>query len=229
MKKKSLKKFLIWTIGVLFVCAIGAYFLFDYATNYVLRSIVASGSGASSISTPNTSPSQTKEVTETTKLPEDKGTNTSEVPVSGIKQNEIPNGSTPGQSAPSNSSISKESTNKNDSTGPSTSQSNPETTQPQSQQPGANISSEQAQKAQEDITLKDKSKVTSVLLSKLSASDIKLFMQMSESGVSVEEKQKAKKIILQKLTEEEYNELIAIASKLGLSSSGKSYQESLKE
>jgi hypothetical protein len=54
-------------------------------------------------------------------------------------------------------------------------------------------------------------------------------MQMSENGVSVEEKQKAKKIILQKLTEEEYNELIAIASKLGLSSSGKSYQESLKE
>jgi hypothetical protein len=226
-KKKKLKKLLLWTAGVLFVCAIGAYFLFDYATNYVLRSIVASGSGASSISIPATSPSETKEVTETTKLPEDKGTNKSETPVSGIKQDEIPNGSTPGQSAPSNSSISKESTNKNDSTGPSTSQPNPET--PPSKQPGANISSEQAQKAQEDITLKDKSKVTSVLLSKLSASDIKLFMQMSESGVSVEEKQKAKKIILQKLTEEEYNELIAIASKLGLSSSGKSYQESLKE
>ncbi|TNJ59746.1 hypothetical protein FE784_36865 [Paenibacillus hemerocallicola] len=227
-KKKKLKKLLIWTASVLLVFAIGAYFVFDYATNYVLRSIVASGSGYSSIGTPNISPPQTKEETESTKLPEDKGTNTSETSVSGIKQDEIPKDSTSGQPVPSNSSTTKEPA-KNDSTGPSTSQPNPETTQPQSQQPGANISSEQAQKAQEDITLKDKSKVTSVLLSKLSASDIKLFMQMSESGVSVEEKQKAKKIILQKLTEEEYNELIAIASKLGLSSSGKSYQESLKE
>jgi hypothetical protein len=165
-------------------------------------------------------------VTETTKLPEDKGTNTSETSVSGIKQDEIPKGSTSGQPVLSNSSTTKEPA-RNDSIVPSTSQPNPET--PPTQQPEANISSELAQKAQEDITLKDKTKVTSVLLSKLSASDIKLFMQMSESGVSVEEKQKAKKIILQKLTEEEYNELIAIASKLGLSSSGKSYQESLKE
>jgi hypothetical protein len=70
--------------------------------------------------------------------------------------------------------------------------------------------------------------ITSVLLKKLSASDIQLFMKMAGNGMSLEEKKEAKQLILHKLSEEEYNQLIAIAAKYGLSQ-GKSYSESLKE
>jgi len=49
-----------------------------------------------------------------------------------------------------------------------------------------------------------------------------------DSGMSLDEKRKAKEVILKKLTEEEYDELISIASKYGLSK-GKSYEESLNE
>jgi hypothetical protein len=55
-----------------------------------------------------------------------------------------------------------------------------------------------------------------------------LFMSMAGNGMSVDEKKAAKKIILGKLTEDEYNQLIQIAAKYGLSE-GKSYTDSLKE
>lgn len=234
MKKKMLKRFLLWTTGVLIVCTMGAYFVFDYATNYVLGSIVASDA-RDSTNTTDLSSSQTKEEIGVSNVPVGEGTNTNEPPVQGDKQDEVSQSATAGKAAPTGNTTSlpsKENSNgvaNNGSSGQLAPQSGSGTTPPPLPPNEANITAEQTQKAQEEITLKDKTKVTSVLLSKLSASDIKLFMQMSESGVSVEEKQKAKKIILQKLTEEEYNELIAIASKLGLSSSGKSYQESLKE
>jgi len=91
-----------------------------------------------------------------------------------------------------------------------------------------NISEEKAQKVQQEITAKDKALVTSVLLKKLSPSDVSLFMKLASGGMTVEEKKEAKKILLNKLTEEEYNELIAIAAKYGLSQ-GKSYAESKKQ
>lgn len=90
------------------------------------------------------------------------------------------------------------------------------------------ITSERAENAQSQLTLKDKAVISSVLLKKLSAAEISLFVKMSGDGVSVEEKKAAKELILKKLTEEEYNELIAIAAKIGLSQ-GKNYQDSIKE
>jgi len=67
-----------------------------------------------------------------------------------------------------------------------------------------------------------------VMLKRLSPSDIKTLQQLASGGLTVEKKKEAKELILQKLTEDEYNELIAIAKKYGLSQ-GKSYEESLKE
>jgi len=91
-----------------------------------------------------------------------------------------------------------------------------------------NISPEKAKNVQQSMTTKEKAQVTSVLLKKLSPNDIATFMKMAGDGLTVEEKREAKKVFLQKLTEEEYNQLIAIAAKYGLSQ-GKSYQESQKE
>ncbi|WP_010276905.1 hypothetical protein [Paenibacillus senegalensis] len=90
------------------------------------------------------------------------------------------------------------------------------------------ISIEKAEQAQEEISLKDKAKVTSVLLKRLSSSDIKQLKSLASGGLSVEDKRQAKKIILDRLSEEEYNELIAIAAKLGLSQ-GKTYNSSQEE
>ncbi|WP_281885466.1 hypothetical protein [Paenibacillus sp. YYML68] len=88
----------------------------------------------------------------------------------------------------------------------------------------AAVPEDKAIEVKENVTLKEKAKVTSILLSKLSTSEIQMFMKMSSGGLTLEEKQEAKKIILAKLSEEEYNELIAIAAKYGLSQ-GKKYNE----
>ncbi len=89
------------------------------------------------------------------------------------------------------------------------------------------ISPKKIEQAKETLSFGEKAKITSVLLSKLSASEMNLFVKMATDGVSREEKKEAKKIILLKLTEQEYDELIVLAKKLGLSQ-GQSYQDSLK-
>lgn len=85
------------------------------------------------------------------------------------------------------------------------------------------ITPEKIEAAVEKITFREKTKVTSILLRRLSASDIRRLSSMS--SMSLEEKKDAKSLFLDKLSEEEYDELIAIAAKLGLSS-GQTYAES---
>jgi hypothetical protein len=92
----------------------------------------------------------------------------------------------------------------------------------------AEVSTDKAQKVQDSITLSEKAQLTTILLKKLSSDEISLFLKMAGSGLSVEEKKAAKEKILKKLTEDEYNQLIGIAAKYGLSQ-GKNYKESLKE
>ena len=89
------------------------------------------------------------------------------------------------------------------------------------------ISVEKAEKVQEEITLREKAKVTEVVLRNFSADDLRLFMQLAQGGLTVEEKKEAKKIFLEKLSPEEYNALITIAAKYGLSR-GQTYEESTK-
>lgn len=90
------------------------------------------------------------------------------------------------------------------------------------------VTKEKAAAVQESITLGEKLKVAGVLMKRLDASDIDLFMKMMSGGMTVEEKRAAKDIMLERLTAEEYDELIQIAAKYGLSR-GKSYEESLLE
>ncbi|MGG1312896.1 hypothetical protein [Cohnella laeviribosi] len=90
------------------------------------------------------------------------------------------------------------------------------------------ISVDKAEEVKESISFSEKTKVMAVMLKRLSPSDIKTLQQLASGGLTVEKKKEAKELILKKLTEDEYNELIAIAKKYGLSQ-GKSYEESLKE
>lgn len=91
-----------------------------------------------------------------------------------------------------------------------------------------NVTKEKAEAVQRSIKLHEKIKVASVLLNRLSSSDIDQFVKMMSGGMTLSEKKAAKKIMLERLTPEEYNELIKIAEKYGLSK-GKTYEESLKE
>lgn len=80
-----------------------------------------------------------------------------------------------------------------------------------------NISLEKAQKVQESITLKEKTKVTTVLVKRLAPSDLSTLIKLAGNGMTVSEKKEAKKLLLDKLPEKEYNELVDIAKKYGLS------------
>lgn len=104
----------------------------------------------------------------------------------------------------------------------------PSLTQPANTPYEANIGADKAQKAQEEITMKDKLQVTSIFMKRFSAKELDAFMKLASGGLTLEEKVEAKKIVLEKLSEEEYDQLIAIAAKLGLSQ-GKNYVESNKE
>lgn len=92
----------------------------------------------------------------------------------------------------------------------------------------AQVTTEKAKVVEESISLKEKAAVSAVLLKKLSASELQLFAKMAGNGMSIEEKKQAKEMVLKKLTEEEYNQLIQIATKYGLSQ-GKNYKDSQKQ
>ena len=92
----------------------------------------------------------------------------------------------------------------------------------------AEVSAEKAKEVQENITLGEKAKLTSVFLKQLSIEDMKELEKLASGGLSVEEKKKARSLILEKLTPEQYDELIEIAKKYGMSQ-GKSYEEVSKE
>lgn len=90
------------------------------------------------------------------------------------------------------------------------------------------ISANKAKKAEEQITLEDKALLTSIFLKRFSPQELSAFMSLASGGLSIKEKVEAKKLVLNKLSEDEYNKLISIAAKLDLSQ-GKSYKDSLKE
>jgi hypothetical protein len=88
-----------------------------------------------------------------------------------------------------------------------------------------NISQKKALEVGESLTNQEKFKIVSTLIGKLSLSEMNIFLKMVGNGMQVEEKKEAKRILLKKLSEEEYNQLIAIASKYGISE-GRQYKES---
>ncbi|MFS0725657.1 hypothetical protein [Paenibacillus sp. 1P07SE] len=92
----------------------------------------------------------------------------------------------------------------------------------------AEITPDKAQHVQDSVTIGDKSKVAAIVLSQLSMEDIKRLQELSSGGLTVEEKREAKKLILEKFSPEQYDEVIEVAQRYGLSQ-GKNYEESQKE
>jgi hypothetical protein len=227
MKKLLSKKVLIWTSIILIVLIIGFLVTMNYATDYLLHSIIAS----SEVQNHNS---------DAVKNPDANQASTSSDPPSAISstsaQSESVSSMNQASSSQQQPAASVPDPQKPDSKG-SPSPMPPDSNQTASTPSGTtvekkgydgNITPEKVEQAQESVTLKEKALVSSILLKKLSSSDISLFVKMSGDGVTVEEKKQAKEIILKKLSEEEYNDLIAIAAKLGLSA-GRDYKESQKE
>lgn len=92
----------------------------------------------------------------------------------------------------------------------------------------AEVSVDKAKDIQENITVGEKAQLTSVFLEELSMSDIKNLQALASGGLSIDEKKEARSIILERLSPEQYDELIQIAKKYGMSQ-GKSYDEVIKE
>ncbi|CAH1206881.1 hypothetical protein PAECIP111893_02639 [Paenibacillus plantiphilus] len=92
----------------------------------------------------------------------------------------------------------------------------------------AGISVDEASEAGSKVTMMEKIEIGSVLLQHWSADDLKSFQSTLGGGLTVEEKRELKRKAMEQLSEEEYNRLIAIAKKYGMSQ-GKSYKQSSEE
>lgn len=200
--------FLVITLGV------GGYLAFNYSVNHVLRSIVASPSVVEKDASSDSLPQHLETKSEA-------GTSTASSNTMGAEE--------PPQAEKTENSNKYADPSKPEQTiQPSTRPDAKEIDAGQKLKYSAEVSPEKAKNVEQSITTKEKTQVMTVLINKLSASELQLFVKMATNGLSVEEKKEAKKIILKKLTEEEYDQLISIAAKYGLSQ-GKSYKDSVKE
>lgn len=92
----------------------------------------------------------------------------------------------------------------------------------------AQVSTDKAKQIQENVTIKDKADVASIVLGQLSVSDINRLKDLAKGGLTLDEKREARSIILGKVSEEQYNELSQIAKKYGVSQ-GKSRDQIIAE
>ncbi|MCQ6560426.1 hypothetical protein [Paenibacillus mendelii] len=88
-----------------------------------------------------------------------------------------------------------------------------------------NISQEEAEEAAGSVTMAEKIEIGAVLLSHWDKEELKSFRAALSGGLTIEEKRELKKKAMEVLSEEEYDRLIVIAQKYGLSQ-GKSYKQS---
>ncbi len=76
----------------------------------------------------------------------------------------------------------------------------------------------------EQLTTSEKMVISSIALSVFTSDDLAWFERLAGGGVSLEEKKQMRERFLQRMSEEQYNTLIEIAKKYGLSQ-GRSYDE----
>ncbi|QHW34322.1 hypothetical protein GZH47_28365 [Paenibacillus rhizovicinus] len=90
------------------------------------------------------------------------------------------------------------------------------------------MSQEAADSAAKRATVKDRIEIGKVVLDHWNAKELKAMSAKLSGGLTIAEKRELKKEAMAKLSPEEYDKLIAIAEKLGLSE-GKSYSDSTRE
>ncbi|CAM4523583.1 hypothetical protein FHS16_003354 [Paenibacillus endophyticus] len=201
---KKWKKVLIWVVSVIVVLGIGGLF----AANYAVNKLIASLSDSLENEIINGTLNDTVDSTVDNDLPKTGAT-------------DAPTTEKPNANSETTSDPEKTTDNSNGST---TSEDTVDTDDDYK----AEVSIDKAKEVQEKITVGEKAQLTSVFLKELSMSDIKELQALAGGGLSKEDKKKARSLILEKLSPEQYDELIQIAKKYGMSQ-GKSYDEVVKE
>lgn len=201
-KKSKFKKIILWSIGILLVLGISGLFVVNYAINKVIDSMADSLVSELAIEAPT--PNASDEVNSN----DDK---TLENPADEPQETKEPTKESSGAEKQSNQDKA-DPTNKKDEAGVY----------------APNISTKKAVAIKETISLSEKADVTSILMENLSLSDLEVFQKMASGGMTVDEKREARKVLLDKLTPEEYNTLSQIAKKYGVSQ-GKTYDQAEEE
>ncbi|MGO4547603.1 hypothetical protein AB4Z29_22710 [Paenibacillus sp. 2TAB23] len=205
MRKKKWKKVIIWVASIIVILGIGGLFAANYAVDKLISSL------SESLENEILNETVTGTIVEDTE-PEP---NATDAPTEGEGKGETP----PDDKTTTN----VENTGEKDNSG------NIEMDdKPSDKGYNAEVSIDKAKDVQEKITVSEKAQLTSVFLKELSMSDIKELQALASGGLSVEDKKQARSIILEKLTPEQYDELIQIAKKYGMSK-GKSYDEVVTE
>lgn len=201
-KMKTWKKVLIWAASIIVVLGVGGLFAANYAMDKMIAQLSAS-----------LEDELLEEVIPTpTDAPSDGGDGTVDQPATSEPDREGSEGqvdspgNSGGQSNQSNNGVNSGSTNGY----------------------SAEISTDKAKNVQDKITVSEKAQLASVFLKQLSMDDIKALQELASGGLNLDEKKEARTLILDRLTPEQYDGLIQIAKKYGMSQ-GKSYEEVSKE
>ena len=210
---KKWQKVSIILAAVLIVAAGGAYWAMNKAVDKVLEAVSSDVVASMGSPTPQA----------TAPIPQISASPTIE-PGSSVQTDPTPGMAQPQQSS---SPVSAQ-TNPGASIYPAQREEATSTPTPSATPYDPSINADKAAKAQEEITVKEKLQITSIFMKRFSAKELDAFMKLASGGLSLEEKVEAKKLVLEKLSEEEYDQLIGIAAKLGLSQ-GKGYNASKSE
>lgn len=213
-KKFRWKRFLLWACSILIVLGIAGIFAVNYAIDKVIESMansmfeeieseVAGQAVPTIVPTPAPTPAPTQGATQPT----------ADEPSGEVEQSSEETAGKP--TAPSN----KPSTQYNEDRGKSSANLGEYT---------AEVTTEKANAIKENVTVSEKADVASILMGNLSFSDLKLLQELAGGGMTVDEKRVARKILLDKLTPEEYEILSTIAKKYGISR-GLTYDEAQQE
>ncbi|MEK4286987.1 hypothetical protein [Paenibacillus sp. FSL P4-0502] len=208
MFNKRWKKILLWTLSVIVVLGVGGLFAANYAVDKLMNSM-ADGFDLES---------------EDNVGGQDQGTApTDTVDDSNVEPVESAVPSTP----PVNDEGSSNQGNNDKSAEPTKA---PSSDQKDGSSDGytAQVSTDKAKQIQENVTIKDKADVASIVLGQLSVSDINRLKDLAKGGLTTEEKREARSIILGKVSTEQYNELSQIAKKYGVSQ-GKTHDQIIAE
>ena len=201
MFNKRWKRILLWTLSVIVVLGVGGLFAANYAVDKLMNSM-ADGFDLDS---------------------EDQGT-TPEDTVSNGNADPV---TTPSPTTPSTNdegTSNQETTDIEEGKEIAASATSAPTKAPSTEKPDASsdgytaqVSKDKAKNIQENVTLKEKADVASIIMGQLSVSDINRLKDLASGGLTIDEKREARSIILGKVSEEQYNELSQIAKKYGVS------------
>lgn len=218
MFNKRWKKILIWVLSVVVVLGVGGLFAANYAVDKLMNSM-ADGLDLESENT--VADVQVEEVVDSTPTATPVSTFSEPVetlmpivePTNGSTEVEV---TTPPIASQKTENSETQTTNSTITTKPSIEPSKEESS---STEEGytAQISADKAKKIQDNVTMKEKADVASIVLGQLSVADIKRLKELASGGLTLDEKREARSIILGKVSEEQYNELSQIAKKYGVS------------